>query len=437
MPLAPATDQLASWRRAAAVAGATGAVTGVAACVLAWLLATESMSTGQLLTTAGALLAGAFGAGVEGRMSGSLLVVSGTARGSAHVVPLTLTLLAGATSVAAFRRATRRSRGGWPDLVDAARSACVLAALVLAVGLLARTDSGGVLVALDWIAARDADQVGGSLGVTAWQAPLGAFVLTFALLGTTCLLRGDGWPPAVARAADRLRPAVRGVVTLLLLLPVAGLLGLLMLVGGDAPPAGAADVEPASGVGLALAGLASWGVAVLALGAGGPAGRTVAGTASGDLDVALGAFHHRLGHWTEQEPGLWASVPVLLVVLALSARSVVRACDDVRRVPGDLVRWLLLLALVVPALGLAARLSGEGSVEGEVWGDSGRGELAATLGVELLPASLSLLAVAALVALGVGGTTLSRARRARTLEASGATPVDREPSDGHAPTAHP
>lgn len=433
MPDSRAAGQLAAWCRAATVAGTTFAVTAAAGLALAWLLATDDMSLDQLLTTAGALVAGAFGAGVDGRMGGSLLVISGTARGSAHAVPLTLTLLAGATAVLSFRRTTTPGAGLRAGLADAARSAGLLAGLVLGVALLSRTDSGGILVALDWVATRDADQVRGDVGVVAWQAPVGAFLLVLALLAVTVLARGDG--PA------RLAAPLRGVVTLLLLLPVVGLLGLVMLAGGDATPTG--DLEAASGVGLVLAGLVSWGYAVLVLGAFGPAGRTVDGTASGDLDVRFGSFHERLGHWTTLEPGLWAAVPLTLVVLTLAARRVVRASDDAGHVRGDLLRWLGLLAVVLPVLGLAARLSGSGSAVGQVWGDRGRGELSATLGVAIVPGTLSLLVVAALVATVVGwlatrpSASLPSPSAERTLEEPPVTPVTEPSSDGHAPSAHP
>ncbi|WP_185994484.1 hypothetical protein [Nocardioides campestrisoli] len=428
-----------SVRRGAAVAGATLAVTGAASLLLAWLIATASMTFGQLLTTAGVLLAGAFGAGVDGSMSGSFVVVGGTASGSATAVPLTLTLLAGATAVLAFRRVSRDvpHTGAATPLVDAAVAAALVAVGVLVVALLARTGSGGILVALDWIAARDADQVRGDAGVVPWRAPLGAFALMLGVLGVL----------AVTTLGERLRAPVHGLVTLLLLLPVAGVLGVLMLAGGDPAPTGDVSVEAASGVGLGLAALATWGFAVLALGALGPAGYTVDGSASGDLEVTLGAFHSRLGHWTDSEPGLWAAIPVAVLVLGLSALRVARSSTDVRRVPGDLLRWLALLAVVLPGLAVVSRLSGTGRVAGQSWGEEGRGELTGTLGLDLWPATLHLLALAGAVALVVGLLARARGRRPgdrlsapsdrRTLEETSVTPVTGGSSDGHPAPPHP
>src|SRR5690606_28346606 len=150
-----------------------------------------------------------------------------TARGSAHLVPLTLTLVAMTTAVLVSRRTTRALTRGRDALDEAARAAALLALMVAMLVPLSRTDSGGIMRSLEWVAPQDADLVQGNAHVIAWQAMLGPLLLVLTTLCLTALTRRDWWGDQGARLHAWLHAPLRGMTTLLLGLPVAGVLGLL------------------------------------------------------------------------------------------------------------------------------------------------------------------------------------------------------------------
>src|SRR5690606_25857556 len=186
------------------------------------------------------------------------------------------TLVAMGTAVLVFRRTTRTLTRGRDALDEAAIAAALLALMVMLVVPFSRTDSSGIALLLDLVAPRDADEVKGHASVIAWQAPLGTLVVSLVTLSATTLTRGDWWGERGARLHRLLHAPLCGLAALMLALPVAGAIGVLLLAGGDPAPAG--RVEATSGVGLGMAALATWGFAVVAMGAYGPVGHTVSGT---------------------------------------------------------------------------------------------------------------------------------------------------------------
>ena len=210
---------------------------------------------------------------------------------------------------------------------------------------------------------------------------------------------------------SRWRPALHGALALVLSLPVVGLLGLLMLAGGDEVPL-PADPDPATGVGLLLAAVGNWGYAVLALGAFAPAGYAVQGSATGGFEeVTPVSSYERLGHWTAFEPGLWAAVAVTAAVLVLGAAVATRH-SRTGHLAADLGRWLVVLAVLLPALGRLTGLRGAGESAGQAWGRPGASEFSGTLGVAVVESAALLLLAAALAGLLVAAVRL-RARRRR------------------------
>ncbi|WP_114424441.1 hypothetical protein [Nocardioides houyundeii] len=400
----------ALWRRAPLVAGAGLAATTGAALVIALLVRAESMSLAEVLTITTLLVGGAFGAQLVGDVSGDAFVVSGEVSGVAHAAPLTLLLVAALTLGSVFRRATRHHDRGRSVAGDALATALLLALAVLAMSLAFRSGSGPFLVATDNLEPRDAGNVGGEVGVAPVSGFLATFAVTLAVLALASVRRADWHGERMSRWAEPWRAPLRGALTLLLVLPVAGVLGALMLAGGQETSL-PADPDPATGVGLGLAAVASWGYAVLALGAFARVGYSVDGTASGGFDeVTPVSSYERLGHWTATEPGLWGSVAVTCAVLLLCAAVVARHSRGPARLAGDLSRWLVLLALGLPALGLAARLRGTGQAQGHAWGEPGASEFSGTLGVSVLESAGLLLVVAAAAALVVAALARRRAR---------------------------
>ncbi|WP_104105709.1 hypothetical protein [Nocardioides sp. 616] len=405
-----ATGLPAHWRRAPLAAAAGFAATALTALVVALLVRQDSMSASEVLTTTTMLVGSAFGGVLVGDVSGDAFVVSGEVSGVAHASPVTLSLVGLATLALVFQRVTQHHRRGRAVALDALATALLLALAVLGMSVAFRSGSGPFLVATDNLEPRDVGNVGGEVGVAPVSAFLATFALTLAVLALASVRPADWHGARMSRWEERWRAPLRGVLTLLLALPVAGVLGALMLAGGQETSL-PADPDPATGVGLGLATVANWGYAVLALGAFARVGYSVDGTASGGFDeIDDVSAYERLGHWTATEPGLWGSVAVTCAVLLLCAAVVARHSRGPARLAGDLGRWLVLLALGLPVLGLAARLRGTGQAQGQAWGEPGASEFSGTLGVSVPESAGLLLLVAAAAALVVAALVRRRAR---------------------------
>ena len=145
------------------------------------------------------------------------------------------------------------------------------------------------------------------------------------------------------RVHDWVAAPIHGSLLLLWSLPLAGLIGLaVLLVFGDSNTDelhGSADWRYAIAGVLAL--LANGGMALLAIGSG-----AEYGTADGQSDTDMS----RLATITDTEPGLWIAPAVLVVVLFLAAYVVARRTAEPRHILRNLAIWTCGLFVTLPIL---------------------------------------------------------------------------------------
>ena len=395
---------------ALAVLGVTFVLSGA----LALVAKPADFGLGNTLTLATLIAAGAFGANLnaDARFQGT------DAAASLGMFPLTVTVIALATGVLVFRRVVARYPSAVPAIGDAVRASVIFALGLLVPTLLFHSDNDEL--GRGWgaeLAARNLDLRATVGADSAAALLLGFLILVIVLLGTV-LIRRELWPARFHRIYDWVVAPFYGIATTFLLLPFAGIVGLvaIMLFGensvSDYDPTGD-DTMAISALVFAL--LASGGTWVIGLGSGasiGYRGETTDSPAEND-------WEHLWGTITEDEPGLWVAPIVLLSILFLSAASVVRRVPTRNRVLGNLAVWAASMLVVIPLL---VRLSAA-HAEFEVT-DSGRGaralggdDFSATLyaGLDGVQATFLVFLVAVLVALAVawrsGGLDLVTIRR--------------------------
>ena len=352
--LFPAIDWMrvvrGNWLGALIVAFVTAATSGLMGMALALLAKPEDFGVGNTLTLATILATGAFGADVTAEFEASGLVeVTGEA--SMAVFPFTITLIALVIAVALFRRITRSYTSGVDALTDAVRAALIFGCFLLLPALLFTSDNDEL--GRGW--GRDLSE--GALGLEAQVGAdaAGAFFLgvlvLLVVLASSVIMRGDWWASdPVSRWCAQLNGWVRaplaGIATTLLLLPAAGLIGLLsMVVFGEDTDVDVSGDETRLIVAACIALLANGGVWVISLGTGSRMGYDSRADGEGrDQD-----WERLWGQITQDEPGLWVSPIVALLVLGLSALAVVRRSrrDNALR---SLALWLTSLVVVVPLL---------------------------------------------------------------------------------------
>ena len=371
------------------VAGALVGTSLVVSLMLSLIGRQDGMGVRDTLTMTTALMAGAFGADLEGSIQG--------VAGQVGAVPLTITLITLAVAIIVFRRVTAGHQRASAGLLLAARSAVAAALVMMAFARAFTTTSDGARV-----------------GVSV----LGAFVLTlvivFLVLALVVLLRRDWLRSRFLRALYEWAAApVLGLAVALALLPLAGLIaGLAVLLFGSGTSAYTSSLSGGEWrlviVG-AIAYAGNLGLWAITLGASGTVGvfglqhyldliNGFAGAWGGDgLGLPTGG---RLTWFTGtfQEPGLWVSVALTPLCLALSAYGVVRASGVRRR--ADPCRPLALRGLalwVVSLLGAVPCVVRLANVHAHLVGPFGI-SLTPTVGASGVSATFLLVGYAAVVA---------------------------------------
>lgn len=340
-----------SWWGAGATALTALAVAGVLSLVLGLLARPVDFGVDNGLALVATLLAASFGADLVldlDQQGGD------AAQAYVGLFPFTVTILALGGAVLVFRRVTARHPRSVDAVLDAVRASLLLGLAVMVVALAFRADNDEM--GRGWLSRFTAD----SLGIHArWGADgAGAFFLSFALLATTLLAtvlaaRRDWWSAGVQQVHDWTAAPLQGLAVLLALLPLAGLVGyLLMWLTGDTlgdldPTRGDLSTDVAAVTGL----VANAGYWLICLGSGAAAGSTSSETGS---EIGAGsrvtADLHHLAHFAHATPGLWAAPAVMLVVLLLAVLTVARRTAAPERVLGNLAVFVALLLVAVPLL---------------------------------------------------------------------------------------
>ncbi|MEO9324697.1 hypothetical protein ABFT23_14480 [Nocardioides sp. C4-1] len=341
-----------NWLGSLAVAGAVLALTGALAGVVTLLVKPPDFGVGATLDLATSIATATFGADLD---------VSGTDDelsydGSIGLFPLTLTIVVLGVTAVLFRRMVRDHRTPGAALVDAVRVALFVGVGLMVPALVFRGDNDEL--GRGWGREMSADGLGTELdyGVNAAGALGLGFTLTLVVLVLVAVLRRDWWGERVGRVLDRVVPVLYGYGALVALLPLVGLVGFLLLGFGEESLSDAGD--EAGGVRELLTVvfvlLGNGGVLVLGLGSGARLGGGLSGS-DGEEDFDE-SDHARL--WSgigDDEPGLWASPAILLVVLVVAAVVVLRSTRARGHVLGTLLLWAGGLVVLVPLL---VRVSG-------------------------------------------------------------------------------
>ena len=423
-----------NWSGAGLTALSALLVTGLLSGVMALLLKPADFGIDNTLTLAAVIAAGAFGADlvidVDAEDVNSTL--------SLGLFPLTVTIIALVVAVLMFRRIIQSYQSPYAALGDAARAALIFGGALMLPALIFRSDNDET--GRGWGRGISEEVFGkAELHSNAASAFFLGFLILFTVLSLTVLLAGR-WPhEGLRRVLDWVVAPLYGHATTFALLPVAGLIGWLLLgFGEDSIAANDPTADDLKALLTLVFGLlASGGVWVMTLGAGGAIGTKEEETDERDVTD----WNHLWGQVTDDEPGLWAAPAVMLAVLVISAVVVVRRAphDKVLR---SLLVWVGSLLAVVP---LMVRLSGghfvgEASFLGEDY------EFSAYFGAHGVQATFYLTGVALLVAIAVAAITknldLAQLRRdvaasLRTLQSSPPQPPSGAPGPTHPPPSAP
>jgi hypothetical protein len=347
-----------NWLGAAVVAGVTLAVAGVLAVVMVALAKPEDFGVDNSLTFVALVLNGSFGSALVVRVH-----ISGESlRGSVGFVPLTVTVLALLAGTLAFRRMTKGYRRPLDAIADAARAALMLALALMVIALVFRSDTrefgrgwGNELAHLFEARLAYGPSIPGSF--------IGGFVFLFVPLAATVWVRRDLWPERHRRYREFLVPPLYGLGSFALLLPVAGLVGLvLMMFTGDTIQDTDTTTHDFLASAVLIFGLlASGGYWLVNIGLGGSLG------AHGSDGSTTSSDYHHLAFFAGEDWGLWAAPVVAVVVIAVATVIVARRTPDDNALPASLVSWVALLLVTTPAFVWLT------SVHGKVTANDGQG----------------------------------------------------------------
>ncbi|WP_154402605.1 hypothetical protein [Nocardioides speluncae] len=381
-----------NWRGAGIVAGAALGIAAALSLLLAAMLKQDETSIDQMLTLFGVLLAGTFGAGVSASGGDDEMSMSA----GAGAMPLTLSLIALGAAVYLFRKQT----AGYPRVLDAlgdaARTAFVVAVPLFFVSIVFRSDFGGGI-------GEDMGTGDGSFGASRFGSLFMTFIVVFSVLAISCFMRRDWLPEKAQKVHDLLAAPIWGFTALLVALPVAGIVGgILLLLGGDDgfdPGDRAGDTDLMATMAMIFAGLANAGYALIGLGSLVPVG----------FKLNLGGFGpngdakemERLAHWAENDPGLWLAPLVTLGVLAFATSVVVRRSPAPGEILRNLACWLGLLVIALPVLSRFASLHAKMRVKADSDEGDFSGKASAYLGVDGFLMLVMVLLITALIAFGL------------------------------------
>ena len=309
----------------------------------------------------------------------------------------------------------RRVVADYPEplaaVLDAVRAALLFAVGLLVPALIFRSDNDEL--GSGWAGQLSSGDLGFDAKVAA-SAPgaffLGLLIMLAALL-LVLLTRRAWWPARVTQLQDWLVAPLYGYGAVLLLLPVAGGLGLLSMALLGEPTI--EDTDPSNDTSalasVLIGGLASGGLWVLGLGSGARIGAEYSARGGGESEHEA-EWQHLWGDITGEEPGLWIAPFVLVSVLVVSAVVVMRKAPHGFRLV-NLVSWALGFLLVAPLL---VRLSG---LHGSIRVDEGDETYRASYFVGMHGVQttfflcLAALVVAVVVAALAGALDLSELRR--------------------------
>jgi len=242
-----------------------------------------------------------------------------------------------------FRRMIRDYRRAVDAVADAARAALLSALALMVIALLFRADSrefgrgwGTQLAHLFDVRIAYGPSIPGSF--------VAGFVTVFVTLLGAVWVRRDLWPERRRHLSEFLVPPLCGLGAFVLMLPAAGLVGLvLMLLTGDTVQ----DIEPTShdffaSATLIFGVLASGGYWLVNLGLGGTLGER--GSEGG---VTSSEYHH-LSYVADQDWGLWASPAVAVAVILVATIVVARRTRTLEAVQASLLVWVGLLLITTP-----------------------------------------------------------------------------------------
>ena len=356
-----------NWLNAGLVAASVLVTSGVLAVALTLLGKPTDFGVDNSLTLVAAVMAGAFGADLLAEFG-----VSGfEADSSIGAFPLTVTIVTLIEALLVFRRVTAAYTRGIDAVADAARAALIFGLALMVIALVFRSDTREFGRGWGAELSRSFD-ARIAFGADAAGAFLLGFLILFGVLAGACFVRGGWWGPRVEAVRDWLAAPLYGVGIFAALLPVAGVIGfVLLMVRGDAVD----DATDPSGediritIALIVSMLASGGMWLLGLGAG-----SAFGTQSGGTDGDATDTHH-LAHFTDESPGLWAAPVVMLAAMAVTALLVARRAPR-HRVGPNLFLWVVAVLVTTPLFvsvsGLHASIDVSGQGEDyEGWGSIG------------------------------------------------------------------
>jgi hypothetical protein len=425
-----------NWVGAGMTALAALLLTGLLSAVMALVAKPADFGIDNTLTLITLIATGAFGADVVTDLD----LEDADSALSLGLYPLTVTVIVLLVAVLVFRRVLRDYSSPYVALGDAARSALIFGFGLMIPALIFRSDNDET--GRGWARALDDSEFGeADFGSYAASAFFLGFLILFSVLAVVVLLRSDWRQGGLRRVQAWAAAPLYGHATTFALLPVAGLVGWLLLGFGEPSltendPTGD-DLQALLTLVFGL--LASGGVWLISLGAGGSVGSET--EATGEPDEA--EWHHLWGQVTEDEPGLWAAPAVMLAILAVSALVVIRKSPTGLALRSLLV-WVGSLLVFVPLLIRlsGAHFAGEATYLGDDY------EYAAYFGAHGVQATFYLTGLALLVALVAAALTghldAATVRRdvstlVRRLQASPtqAPPPTGPPGPSHPPPATP
>jgi hypothetical protein len=339
-----------NWLGAALTAATALGIAAVLSGAMALLAKPVDFGLWNTFTLTMVIMAGSFGADLVGGIDAS------EASGDFHFgfFPLTVTIATLSGTVWVFRRVIANYPKPGPAIGDAVRAA-LLFALPLLIGALI-FDTKNENLGLGWGGQLNENQLGfgSEFGPSAAGAFFLGFLIMVSVLAVTAMVStSHGWSQRAGRVHDWLAAPLCGIGTMFALLPLAGIVGLLLLLFGEDT---ISDNDPTDDDTLALitlifGALATGGAWLIGLGAGASTGYEIEAT-----DETLDAdWQHLWGTVTDDEPGLWAAPVVMIAVLAVSAYVVARRSRSKNKVLGNLAVWVALLLVAVPVM---VRVSG-------------------------------------------------------------------------------
>src|SRR5689334_4803103 len=343
------------WLGPALVAATAVGVAGALSTLVALLVKPTDFGVDDSLTMVAWLTTGAFGAdlNVDAQVAGASI------QADIGAASLTITLLSLLGAVLVFRRTTRQHPNAGAALFDAVRAVLLFALALTLLALVFR--SGGRELGQGW-GAELAHLFDARLDFapSALGSFLGGLLFLLAALGGATLMRTDWWPERLRLTSDLITAPAYGVASFALLLPVAGLIGLILTVvtGETVQDSDPTDDGIWASLGLFFALLGNGGFWFLGLGTG--AGFGARGSSSdGSSDQAV----HHLAHYADQSWGLWFAPLVLLAVVVLTTGAVVRRSTREHLVR-DLVVWVGVVLVTSPLWTYLSGLHAEMQVQG-------------------------------------------------------------------------